>query len=153
MRKHLNVCIRIEETAGKIYRKMAISARLSVPARQTVLELADDEEDHANQLRLALRLPENVFVTAAPTTGQGAQELLKQAEQILSKVSHIEVDDQQAISIGIELEKKFRQVHLANSYDFKKRDLKEMFAAMALADAEHCQRLINLQKQLLTPCQ
>ncbi len=149
MKKHLNNCIQIEETVGTIYRKMANSPRITAVVRQGLQELASDEDDHANQLRFAMRFPENALISSPPKADQRAQDLLTQTEQILTKISQIEVDDQQAISIGVELEKKFRQVHIANSFDFKEQHLKDMFAAMARADDEHCQRLLDLQQQLI----
>ncbi len=150
MKKHLNICIQIEETVGRIYRKMATSERITPRVRQALQVLANDEDDHASQLRFAGRFPENSLVTSPPKADQRAQELLTQAKHILAKIDQIEVDDQQAISIGVELEKKFSEVHIANSFEFKEQSLKEMFAAMARGDDEHCQRLLELQQELLS---
>lgn len=151
MKKHLNIGIKTEETVGKIYRNMTKSPRLSTVVRETLLELAADEDDHANQLRFALRFPEGSVVTSIEDMLQQSQNLLQQAEHILEKTLLIEVDDQQAISIGVELEKNFSQIHIANSYDFKENNLKEMFAAMAKEDERHCQRLLDLQKKICQP--
>ncbi len=149
MKKHLNICIEIEETVGKVYRQMRLSPRISDKTRRVLEQLANDEDDHASQLRFAQRFPETALLTSPPQADRRVQELLEQAEQIFKKISLIEVDDQQAISIGVELEKKFSQVHIANSFDFKEQNIKQMFAAMAKADDVHCQRLLDLQQQLL----
>ena len=151
MKKHLMTCMQVEEAVGDIYRDMAQSSRLSHKVRQTLLELGNDEDDHASQLRFAMRFPENAVVSCPPEADKRMLEMLREAEQIKLKVAQIEVDDQQAISIGIELEKKFSQVHIANAFDFKEQHLKDMFAAMARADDTHCQRLIDLQQQMLKP--
>lgn len=151
MKKHLNICIRIEETVGRIYRNMTKSTRLTEAVRKALLELAADEDDHANQLRFALRFPESSVVSSIPTMQEQAEKLLQQAEQILEKTQQLNVDDQQAISIGIELEKQFCQAHIANSFEFKEENLKKMFAAMAKEDDRHLKLLQDLQKKICLP--
>jgi rubrerythrin len=151
MKRHINICIRIEDTIGKIYRKMAESAGLSAQARQVLLGLAEEEEDHAGQLRFALRFPEDLVVKSLPAMMNQAQQLLEEAQIIFENAELNQVNDQQAIRIGIELEKKFCQAHIANSFEFSDDSLKKMFAAMAKADELHCQRLLDLQKTLAHP--
>lgn len=148
VKKHLNICIKIEETVGAIYRSMLKSNRLSANVRETLAELAADEDDHASQLRFALRFPEGAVVNSLPEMLKEAQEMLQQAESMQKKVEQIEVDDQQAISVGVELEKRFCQAHIGNSFEFKEGQLKNMFAAMAKEDERHCQRLLELQQGL-----
>lgn len=148
MKQHLNICIKIEETVGKIYRQLAKSTLLSADVSRILLEMANDEDEHASQLRFALHFPAGTIVTSAAEMQQKAQQLLTQAEHVLMQTSQMEMTDQQAIEIGIKLEKNFCQAHIGNSFDFKDGQHKAMFAAMALADEEHCQRLLNLQKKL-----
>jgi len=148
MKRHINICIRIEETVGRIYRHMAASEFLTADVRQTLQTLAEEEEEHAGQLRFALRFPEDSVVKSLPEMLTQAQQLLDQVQRILQKIEATEVDDRQALSIGIELEKKFCQAHIANSFQFTDKSLKEMFAAMAKGDELHCQRLLDLQKSL-----
>ena len=148
MKKHLSFCIQIEETVGKIYRNIALSPRLTKAVRETLQELAADEDEHANQLRFALRFPEDTVVSSLPEMLEKVQCLLQESERILEKTGQIEIDDQQAISIGVELEKKFSEIHIANSFNFKENSLKEMFAAMAIDEEQHCKRLLDLQKSL-----
>lgn len=149
MKKHLNTCIQIEETAAAIYRKMTKSTRLTATVRETLQELAADEDDHASQLRFALRFREGSIVTSLPKKQEQAHELLLHAKRILEKtLQQIEVDDQQAISIGVELEEQFCQIHIANSFEFKEDNFKGMFAAMAKEDERHCQRLSELKNSI-----
>jgi len=148
MKRHLNICIKIEETVGKIYRQLAKSPLVSAEVGRTLNEMADDEDDHASQLRFALRFPDDSVVSSAREMLQKAQELLIQAEHILKQASKMEMTDQQAIEIGVKLEQNFCQAHIGNSFDFKDAQHRAMFAAMALADEEHCKRLLTLQKRL-----
>ncbi len=148
MKKHLNYCIQIEEIVGKIYRTVALSPRLTKAVRETLLELAADEDDHASQLRFALRFPEGAVVSSRPEMLEKVQCLLQDSERILEKTGRIDIDDQQAISIGVELEKKFSGIHIDNSFNFKEKSLKEMFTAMAKDEEQHCKRLLDLQKNL-----
>ncbi len=149
MKKHLMICAQIEELAGQIYRQMSTSPQLTTAVRQTLIELAKDEDDHANQLRFAQRFPDGSMVNSVPEMLKKAEELKAQAERLLERVSKTEVGDQQAINLGVELERKFCQVHIANSFDFTTQQLRDMFSAMARADEQHCQRLLDLQKTLV----
>lgn len=151
MKRHLNICINIEETVAKIYRNLIQSPRLTTVVKETLLELADDEDDHANQLRFALRFPEASMIASRVETRQQAEALLQESKNILEKTLKIEIDDQQAISIGIELEKRFCEVHIANSFEFKEEKFKAMFAAMAKEDERHCRKLLELKKSIGQP--
>ncbi|HEY5674049.1 MAG TPA: hypothetical protein VIR78_10110 [Malonomonas sp.] len=148
MKRHLNICIKIEETVGKIYRQLAKSPLISGEVCRTLNEMANDEDEHASQLRFALRFPDGSMVSSATEMLQKAQDLLTQAEHVLKQTSQREITDQQAIEIGVKLERNFCQAHIGNSFDFKDAQHKAMFAAMALADEAHCQRLLDLQKRL-----
>ena len=148
MKRHLNICIRIEETIGKIYQKLAESNLVSDQVRKVLSELAEEEDDHADQLRFALRFPEDTVVKSLPDMLAQAQRLLEHAEKILLKIGQNQADDQRAVAIGIELEKKFCQAHIAQSFQFTDKSLERMFAAMAKADENHCQRLLDLKKSL-----
>ena len=64
MRKHLSICIQTEEAVAAIYRQMANSPCLTLAVQETLQELAADEDDHANQLRFALRFTDGSVVTS-----------------------------------------------------------------------------------------
>jgi len=148
MKRHINICVQIEETAGQIYRKMSESSRLSVMVRKIFLELADEEDDHATQLKFALRFPENSVVKSQPEMLAKVQHLLEQARHILSRPEITRVDDQQAVSLGLKLEKDFCQAHIGCSFEFSDPGMKKMFAAMAQADETHVQRLVDLKQTI-----
>ncbi|SHJ08335.1 Rubrerythrin [Malonomonas rubra DSM 5091] len=147
MRKHLNICIQIEKTVAQIYRKMAESSKLSPAVRTGLLELAQEEDDHASQLQFALRFPDGSIVDSLPGMLQEAERLLQLAQKALQHVEQNVVSDQQAVNIGVELEKKFCQAHIGNSFQFKEEHLKSMFSAMAKDDERHCKKLEELKKQ------
>lgn len=148
MKRHLNICIQIEEAAARIYREMIKSGQLSTAVHQTLTQLAEDEDEHATQLRFALRFPEGSLVNSSEQMLAQARALLQEAEQLLEKVSSLSVDDRLAIKLGIRLEESFCKVHIANSFEFSDPTYKTMFAAMAKADEEHCRRLVELQSTL-----
>ena len=148
MKRHINICIQIEETAGQIYQKMAESPHLSATVRQTLLELAEDEGKHASQLRFALRFPENSVVKSQPDLMVQAQLLLEQAQRLLNRPEIVKIDDQQAVNLGLKMEKDFCQAHIASSFEFADSGMKKMFAAMAQADETHVQRLVDLKNTI-----
>jgi len=76
------------------------------------------------------------------------QHLLEQARHILSRPEITRVDDQQAVSLGLKLEKDFCQAHIGCSFEFSDPGMKKMFAAMAQADETHVQRLVDLKQTI-----
>ncbi len=148
MKKQLYICIEIEETVGKIYRHMTTSPHLTAEIRTALQELAEDEDDHANQLRFALRFPEGSVVKNPSKTLEEAGKILAKAKDAFDRIQNIEVDDRQALNIGIELEKHFQQVHIANSFEFQEENYRKMFAAMAKEDERHCKQLEELHQKL-----
>ena len=148
MREHLEICARIEETVGDVYRLMAESKRLSASVRMAMRQLAFEEDEHASQFRFAMRLPEGDLGGGYPEGKAAARACLDVVLKMLDDVGRLELDDRRAVEIGLELEEMFLPVHIAHAFEFKERTMKEMFTTMVANDEEHCKQLMQLKRRL-----
>lgn len=145
MKQHLDICIQIEETLGQAYRNMAQSPKVSRRVRKALQNLADDEFEHASQLSAAQRFPELTEVKNLEASKAVARNLLEQVQWVLQRTEQVPLDDQQALSISLELEKQFSLVHSANASEFIDSDIRQTFANLAKEDEKHQQQLLDLQ--------
>lgn len=149
MKKHLLLCVEIEETAARIYRQLSNSKHLRGELKVVLQNLADDEDDHASQLRFALRFATGPAFTEKSFDLAPIKALLDRAKALLDKTQQLDFDTRQAIDTGIELEQDFCQVHIDNSLEFKDQSLKRMFAALAQDDRVHSQKLQDAKDRFL----
>lgn len=144
MKKYLQLCIEVEETVARIYRQLARSSSLPDEVRTALHDLAADEDDHAMQLRFALRFPAGTVVIDRVHDLEPAKLLLERAKNLLVRAGQ-QLNTRQALEMGEELEQEFCQAHLANSAEFRDESLKKMFAALAQDDSRHRQKLLDLK--------
>lgn len=149
MKRFLNICVEIEETVAKIYRQLATSPRLPNELKMVLENLANDEDDHAMQLRFALRFPAGTAVVEKELNRAPVEDLLMRAKAMLAMAQREEFDVKQALEIGMELEQDFCQAHIGNSMEFRDENLKKMFAALAQDDKVHCQKLLDAKNRFL----
>ncbi len=149
MKKHLLLCVEIEETAARIYRQLATSDKLPGQLKVILKNLADDEDDHASQLRFALRFSTGSDFSFKSSDLVPTQALLDRAKALLEKTIQHDFDVKQVIEAGIELEQDFCRVHIENSMEFKDENLRKMFAALAQADTIHNQKLFDAKIKFL----
>ena len=149
MKKYLSLCIEIEETVARTYRQMAKSAKLPNELKTLLQTMAEEEDDHAMQLRFALRFPAGAAMVDKPYDRTAAQNLLNRAKELYKKTCQHECDLNQAIETGIELEEDFCQAHIGNSMEFRDENLKKMFAALAQDDKIHSQKLLDARTRFL----
>lgn len=138
--KFLTTCALVEDKAAQIYRAMAAAARAQNEEELGALwqEMAVDEENHAQQVRLAARLSrQNVFAKLNSEQEQAAFALLERAEALLNYVRANSLSELQMLQIAVELEKKFQKVHTAYTVLFQEVSMKKMFDALARADNTH----------------
>ena len=149
MKKNLLLCVEIEETAARIYRQLATSDKLPGELKVLLKNLANDEDDHASQLRFALRFATGSDFSLKSSDLTPTQVLLDRSKELLDKASQLDFDVRQAIEAGIELEQDFCRVHIDNSLEFKNESLKKMFAALAQDDKIHSQKLFDAKTKFL----
>lgn len=148
MKQYINTCIEIEKTVGRIYRRLSETSDFGSEVRQVFLALANDEDDHAQQLDFSLRLPTGTIMPNQDMSLDQAKALLSKAEKLCREVSIKALSVAQAIDLGIALEGDFCHIHLNNSVKFQDKNMQKMFSSMAKSEENHKRQLVEFKSTL-----
>jgi len=141
MQRLLSRCAEIEETIAKIYRTLAEVPSYSRPLQQFWIEMACDEDDHAQQLRLAMRLGNDKTLATEQLPIDRVEFLLREARRFLARLQQGPVSADKALQLTRLLEEQFLQVHINTAATFNDPLTKKMFQALAHSDRQHVERL------------
>jgi len=141
MQRLLTRCAEIEETIAKIYRVLAAVPSYAEPLQQFWIEMACDEDDHAQQLKLAARLCNDKILVDELLPLDRIEFLLRETKRFLSRLQQGPVSADKALQLTHLLEEQFMQVHINSAATFSDPQLKKMFQALAHSDREHVERL------------
>ncbi len=138
MNKFLDLCAQVEETASLIYLEFASSSQPDKELQSIWQKMARDEQQHAQQLRLAIRLPKNESIqdVLAEDCPEPAELLLRSSE-ILEDFKEETFSILKMLKAAVELEKDFLKIHATYALTFKTPSLKQTFEALARADQHH----------------
>lgn len=140
MIKFLAACALVEDKAAEIYRAMANTALAEKNQELAALwlQMAADEEDHAQQVRLAARLSrEKIFVELKMDGEETPFALLERIATILKKVTTTRLSEPEMLRVAMDLESHFHKVHTAYTILFQDPSMKKMFDVLARADDKH----------------
>ncbi len=137
MHKFLNICAEVEETVAQIYHEFASNPQSDAALVRIWKDLAKEEEAHAQQLKLAMRLPVKHVFNGLSKGTPSPEELHQVALDLLKKARGGEMGLLDMLKSAVLLEKEFRKVHATCSLQFKDESLKATFTALAKADADH----------------
>jgi len=144
MQRLLTRCAEIEETIAKIYRVLAEVSTYALPLQQFWIEMACDEDDHAQQLKLATRLCNDKVLASELLPLDRVEFLLRETKRFLARLQQGPVSADKALQLTHLLEEQFMQVHINSAATFSDPQLKKMFQALAHSDREHVERLQRL---------
>lgn len=142
MKKYLNLCEKIEQTAAKIYRELAEKEDIPDELRKILHQLARDEEDHAMQLSFATRFSEGTVLLKKNYAPAEAQNLLNRVHFLSDKVANTPMSLNQSLDMALELERDFCKIHLGASSDFANENIGKMFSALAGDEQVHVEKLV-----------
>lgn len=140
MIKFLAACALVEDKAAEVYRAMADTALAEKNQELAALwlQMAADEEDHAQQVRLAARLSrEKIFVELKMDGEETPFALMERIEAILQSVTSTLLSEPEMLQVAVDLERHFHKVHTAYTILFQEPSMKKMFDALARADDKH----------------
>lgn len=141
MRRLLSMCAEIEETIATIYRTLADSPDYPQELQQLWITMACDEDDHAQQLKLAARICNDKLLKEEKLSSQRVSFLLSEARRFLSRLQKGPVRADKALQLASLLEEHFLQIHLQAAASFIDPQNQKMFQALAKGDKEHVERL------------
>ena len=141
MKAILQTCVDVEERVGEIYQQLVNHPDANEELREIWQEMADDEMRHAHRIRLVNDRFEIAGVMACGLSGEGVQELMDRAGEILLDAQEGSLSLDEAIYASVELEDAFLKTHLGFAKSGNQPDLQTMFKALAEADREHTMRL------------
>jgi rubrerythrin len=147
MLKFLNGCAEIEETVEAIYRLFAEALPEGHALRSVWLKLADDEGEHARQIRLAGRLPARDIFKGASLPQSRVDDLLQKARGLLRQLQGAPPSVTDALKLSLQMETEFSEVHVALAVEFQDEGIRRMFQALASGDERHANLLRHFLEQ------
>ena len=141
MKRILEMFVRIELLAGQIYTEFAASDKSDDELKKIWLKMARDEQDHANALKLALRLPSDEFMPYVHKDCPDPEASIRTLSTILGRAKTHSDTKVQMLADAVMIEKTFRVVHATYSLSFKGQSLQQTFARLSRSDEEHVAEL------------
>lgn len=137
MNRFLQLCAEIEDLAAQIYQELERQSAGNERLQEIMRRMALDEEDHARQLRFALRVsPKDTFEGVSANTGD-PYALKLRANQLLQQAKEETFDEYALLKVAVELENDFHKIHASHSLLFKDPTMKKLFESLARADQLH----------------
>lgn len=137
----LNLCTEIEKTAGQIYQALAVRPTFRRELRETLEEMARDEEDHVRIIQFAKRLDPDQAIQSMHLGREQAKQLLAEAQELLASVRTTRWPEDYAVRTMLAMEDRLRQVHVSCSTQFADASMQAMFAKLGKADEQHVSAL------------
>lgn len=137
MQKFLNACAEVEEAIGQIYREYEKLSQGEEVLEQIWRDMARDEDAHAQQLRLAMRLPVKTAFAGIKEGAPDLDELRRVAAEALVEARTGKMKLLEMLKTAVSLENNFRGIHAGCALLFKDPSLQKTFKALARADQEH----------------
>ena len=137
-------CYRIEIISEKIYRKLAANETFAPEVRNVFQLLSADEQNHASQIDLLLQSPDRKIDAATRISGEKVGQVLALAEKIMAKVEKLDISEEEALNVSVQMEQEFIKIHAHNALHFSDQRLADFFDALGRADFIHLNRLKDL---------
>lgn len=141
MRRFLACCEEIEQTVAKVYRHWQHEYADDHEFSALWRTLADDELAHANQIKLARRLPADGVFTESPVDVKAIEILAARARKLLADVQQVTLSKEKALRTAIKMEEAFNKAHVENVGEFTDPMMRAMFTSLARDDAQHMETL------------
>ena len=141
MIRFLEKCAQVEHLVSEIYFEFSGSQENDEALTRIWKDMARDEENHCQQLRLAARLPIRETFSGINPKCPKPEPLCEQASTILEKTKQNPFSMLDMLRTAVVLEKEFRKLHTAAALEFSDADLRKTFDRLSRADSEHLREL------------
>lgn len=136
----LEKCREIELLSKKLYLFFADLYAADADVRALWMKTADEEQNHADQFTLALKMKKNLSLTLHIDM-QKAVFIVGELEKMINRFEVNPPKLVDALSTAIKLENYLADFHLVCVASFEDQSFKNMFSAMMAADQQHLARL------------
>ena len=147
--KVLEICRDVELANAALYHYFAeiFSSDNEVAAlwNKTALE----EENHARQFVLGIKMRKEQIVEALSIDGSKAKDLLNFVKSLSAQMRTSPPDKVEALRIAINLEERLAGFHMTTVSGFADNNLKKLFTAMMKTDDHHVEKLHEMHRRLL----
>ena len=144
----INMCIKVEETMGKIYNYLAEAYASDPPMETMWKKMAQEEGNHARQFRLALRMQSALGISGVNLESDRIAEKLRMAESFLKQISTQTPEVSEVLRETIALEDALADIHADVALKIPDERNRKMFQAMMAADKEHATTLSDALKKI-----
>ena len=138
--RFLDSCRRFELKCGELYHHFERLFAGEEWFSQLWKKTAREEENHAQQFDLALRLKGAGMERVKTDVDKAATDLVK-LDAFLDKVLASKPSSQRALELAIRLEEQLAVVHMASIVAFNDPEMKKLFDAMMENDRDHVSAL------------
>ncbi len=141
MKKFITSSIEIEVAAAQIYHEFAKSKVCNEELISIWKGMAKDEEDHANALRLAARIPFQEAFLGIQEECPNPEDLMELLNTLLTRAKEGSESELSMLKDAVVLENKFRKFHATYALIFRDQDMQKTFSALSRADDKHLEAL------------
>lgn len=143
----LDMCAQVEDKNAELYYLFATNFSSHPEHYKFWMRIANEEESHANEIRLASRLKDDCFLDVSVDVSK-AISMLQFLSQIISSVKGSPPDQESALRGAIKLEEKLAIFHIECVAVFKDPKLTKLFAIMNSTDKQHLLALKSAYEEL-----
>lgn len=147
--KVLEICRDVELANAALYHYFAeiFSSDNEVAALWN--KTAREEENHAKQFVLGIKMRKEQIVEALSIDGSKAKDLLNFVKSLSAQMRTSPPDKVEALRIAINLEERLVGFHMTTVSGFADNNLKKLFTAMMKTDDHHVEKLHEMHRRLL----
>jgi rubrerythrin len=135
----LEACLGIEVECGRLYGLFALAHTHDPKIQALWRKTAKEEANHADQVRLALKLDGSIDGTHVAL--EDARAMLDEMKRLVATVRRQVPTVPEALKLAIELEQKLDAFHLAQAAAFASGSQRSLFEAMMRSDDHHVAQL------------
>lgn len=144
----LEKCRDIELLSRDLYYVFAETYADSAEADSLWRKTAREEQNHADQFTLALKLRSGLHLRTGISL-EKADSLIQKLQNTLAKVVHTPLTLLEALAFAVKLERFLAGLHLACMAEFSDESFSRLFNAMMSSDQDHIASIEALQRKLL----
>lgn len=145
----LEICRDVELSCAKLYRYFAEIFSSHQEMAELWSKTVREEENHARQFVLAIRLCEEQIIETLSIDGRTAKNMLNIVKSLHDEARKNKPSLLDSLRTAIKLEEDLAAFHMTTAVNFAEGNHKKLFSAMMNADKDHVEELREFyQRQL-----